>query len=620
MAWVYVCAARPSAAGDPLTAHHSGDPLLRSYAYLFSRYRWAYVFGLIALVITNALSMAIPRVFGAAVDAFTTGADSRAVMMFAGMIMAIAVVQSLTRVVSRIVVLGASRRVEYDLKGLLHDKLVRLAPSFYEAFSTGDLMSRMTNDVMLVRALGGPGILYFANAVLVYLLGIGFMVSLNWQLTIVVLAPLPIMAWLVRGTVHKVRAYALSSREALSALNTVVQENLAGAEVVRSFALEEAQTRRFDERSTEYLDWALKESRSRAQMIPMIGMAGGLSYAAVLALGGPMAAAGTVTVGDLVAFVGYVSMLIFPTVALGWILSLMQRGRAALERLDRILRAPITVASRDGASPFQALERSIDIADYTFRYHDTLEPYRHLQDGEDAHERPAALSGVNLKVAAGDFVALVGRVGSGKSTLLKSLLRLVEVPDGAIKIDDVDINDYDVADLRRAVAYVPQDDFLFSDTVAANIRFGAPDANDGAVAGAAELAGIDVSSEGLSQGLETQVGERGANLSGGQRQRVALARALLREAPILILDNALSNVDTDTERRILAGLASHRTRRTVIAASNRITAVQEADRIFVFDAGEIVDAGNGDDLASRPGLYATMREQQQLSARLEEFG
>ncbi len=219
---------------------------------------------------------------------------------------------------------------------MLHDRLVQLAPSFYEAFSTGDLMSRMTNDVMLVRALGGPGILYFANALLVYLLGTAFMVTLNWQLTLVVLAPLPVMAWLVRGTVHRVRAYALSSREALSDLNTVVQENLAGAEVVRSFALEEAQERRFAEQSTEYVDWALKESRARAQMVPMIGMAGGLSYAAVLALGGPMAAAGSISIGDLVAFVGYIGMMIFPTVALGWILSLLQRGTAALERLDRI--------------------------------------------------------------------------------------------------------------------------------------------------------------------------------------------------------------------------------------------------------------------------------------------
>jgi len=574
---------------------------------------------LLALVITNALSMAIPRVFGAAVDAFTGGADRQQVITFAAVIAAIAVVQSLTRVISRIVVLGASRRVEYDLKRMLHDKLVRLAPSFYEAFSTGDLMSRMTNDAMLVRALGGPGILYFANAALVYVLGIGFMVSLSWQLTLVVLAPLPVMAWLVRGTVHRVRAYALSSREALSHLNTVVQENLAGAEVVRSFALEEAQGRRFEASSTTYLDWSLKESRARAQMIPMIGMAGGLSYAAVLALGGPMAAAGTVTVGDLVAFVGYIGMMIFPTVALGWILSLMQRGRAALERLDKILQAPVTIESGPETTKLTSLASDITVNDYTFRYHDALAAYTHLQDGEEAHKRPDALRAVSVRVAAGSFVALVGRVGSGKSTLLKSFLRLVEVPRGAITIDGLDINDYDVAALRRSIAYVPQDDFLFSDSIAANISFGAPDAADAAITEAAELAGIDLSSEGLANGLETGVGERGSNLSGGQRQRVALARALLRDAPILILDNALSNVDTDTERRILAGLATRRAGRTVIAASNRITAVQEADAIYVFDSGEVVDSGRGDELASRPGLYASMREQQQLSARLEEL-
>ena len=237
--------------------------ILRSYAYLFTRYRGAYALGIAALLATNVLYMAIPRIFGAAIDAIETGADRDRIFWFAGAIAAVAAVQSLVRVLSRVYVLGVSRRVEYDLKGMLHDRLVRMAPSFYEAMSTGDLMSRMTNDVTLVRALGGPGVLYFANAVLVYVLGIAFMVSLSWQLTLVVLAPLPVIAWLVRGMVHKVRAYALASREALSDLNTAVQENLAGAQVVRSFALETAQISRFEERSQRYVDWALKETSPR---------------------------------------------------------------------------------------------------------------------------------------------------------------------------------------------------------------------------------------------------------------------------------------------------------------------------------------------------------------------
>jgi len=411
--------------------------------------------------------MSIPRVFGLAVDELTAGATRQRVIAFAAVIMVIAAAQAVTRVASRIAVLGISRRIDYDFKGLLHRKLVELSPSFYEAYSTGDLMSRMTNDVMLVRAMGGPGILYFMNALLVYLLGIGFMVTLNWKLTLVVLAPLPIMAWLVRGTVHQVRAYALSSREALSDLNTVVQENLAGAGVVRSFALEEAQVRRFEERSTTYVDWALKESRARAQMIPMIGLAGGLSYAAVLALGGPMAAEGTVSVGDLVAFVGYIGMMIFPTVALGWILSLLQRGTAALERLDKVMQSPVTIGSADGAHELARMEQGIEVDGLTFRYHDALRAYAHLDEvdvdvDEDGtkHERPPALRDVSLTVPTGHFTALVGRVGSGKSTLLKALLRLVEVPRGTILVDGADINDYDLDTLRRAIAYVPQDDFL----------------------------------------------------------------------------------------------------------------------------------------------------------------
>lgn len=596
--------------------------ILRSYLYLFTRYRLQYALGLCTLLLTNAVYMSIPRVLGAAVDAFDQGAGSTTVLRYGLIVVGLAVLQAVARVASRIYVLGVSRRVEYDLKGIVHDHLVRLAPSFYSALSTGDLMSRMTNDVTLVRALGGPAVLYFANAILMYVLGVAYMITLSWQLTAVVLAPLPLMAWVVRGMVHRVRAYALASREALSDLNTVVQENLAGAQVVRSFALEQAQERRFAARSDVYVDWALKESWTRAWMIPLVGMAGGLSYVGVLGVGGPLAAAGTVSLGDLVAFVSYVAMLVFPTVALGWILSLVQRAAAALERLDRVLRAPLTITA---PSPPRALPEpggAVTVRGLDFRYGDALAAYREQMpagDGLEAEARRPALCGIDLEVRPGELVALVGRVGSGKSTLLKALVRLVEIPSGAVFFDGVDVTEVSLHQLRERVAYVPQDDFLFSASVAQNVAFGVPEAAQAQVRLALEIAGLDPEHGGLAAGLQTAVGERGLNLSGGQRQRVALARALLRNAPLLALDNALSNVDTETERRILARLTATRAGRTVIVTSNRITAVQDADRIYVMDGGRVIDAGTHDELIARPGLYASMHEQQRLSAQLERY-
>ena len=603
--------------------------ILKRYLHLYTRHRRAYLIGGIFLLGTNAVALGIPRVFGWAIDALDAGATRRLIMGYAVAIIGLAAVQTLMRIGSRVTVLSASRRIAYDLKKTLHDRLLQLAPSFFDATNTGDLMSRMTNDVMLVRALGGPGVLYFLNAVFVYAIGLAYMISISWQLTLVVFLPLPIVALLVRVLVHRVREYALASRVALSDLNTTVQENLSGVLVVKSFGLEDAQIERFEAQSRTYMDWGLKEAWARAQMIPVVGLGAGAASVAVLAFGGRMVSSGSLSIGDLVAFFSYISVMVMPTVSLGWILSLIQRGAAALERLDEVLAAPLTIAAP--ASPRRLADgpAPLVVEALTFRYDDSLRHYRKilkLGGGDLDSGRRHALIDIDFAAAPGDYIAIVGRVGSGKSTLLKAIQHLVEVPDGSVFFGGTDLRDLDVAEVRRMVGYVPQSDFLFSTSVFENIAYGRPEASVAEVRAAAETAGLESEIEALLDGLETVVGERGATLSGGQRQRVALARALLVDADILVLDNALSNVDAETERRILdrlrggsGGSRADSRRKTLIVTSNRIGAIRDADLVCVMDAGRIVDRGRHEELVARPGLYATMFEQQRLSAELEQL-
>jgi len=603
--------------------------ILKRYLFLYTRHRRAYVIGGLFLLVTNAVGLAIPRVFGAAIDALEAGAGRQDIVVYAAAIIGMAAVQTVMRVGSRIAVLSASRRITYEIKKMLHDRLLRLAPSFFDATSTGDLMSRMTNDVMLVRALGGPGVLYFANAVFVYAIGLAYMASISWRLTLVVFMPLPVIALLIRVLVQRQREYALASRVALGDLNTMVQENLAGVMVVKSFALEDAQIGRFEELSGKYMDWGLKEAWTRAQMIPVVGLGGGIASVAVLFFGGRMVSSGQLSIGDLVAFFGYISVIIMPTVSLGWILSLIQRGAAALERLDEVLDAPRTIVAPDNPRPFPSDPGRLVVRGLTFRYDDSLRNYGNILklEGDDLDSgRRDALIDISFAAAPGEYVALAGRVGSGKSTLLKAVQHLVEVPVGTVWLDGIDVRELDVSDLRRHVGYVPQDDFLFSTSVFDNIAYGRPEASDAEVRDAAEAAGLTSEIDTLPDGLQTVVGERGATLSGGQRQRVALARAILVDADMLVLDNALSNVDAETERRILdrirgivGGASARSSVRTLIVSSNRIGAIRDADRIYVMDAGRIVGQGTHDELVDRPGPYAAMFEQQQLSAELEQF-
>jgi len=599
--------------------------ILRRYLFLYTRHRRAYLLGGLFLAATNAIALAIPRILGWAVDALDAGTTRRTLVSYAAVIIAMATIQTLMRVGSRIYVLSISRRIDYELKAMLHDRLLSLAPSFFGATNTGDLMSRLTNDVMLVRALGGPGVLYFFSAIFSYTLGLAYMLSISWRLTLAVFLPLPLIALFVRILVHRVRAYVTAARVALSDLNTMVQENLAGVMVVKSFGLEEAQIERFEEHSRTYMDYGLREAWARAQMIPVVGLGGGIASVAVLGFGGQMVAEGSLTIGDLVAFLSYISVMVMPTVALGWILSLLQRGAAALERLDEVLASPVTITAPTAPKALPDGLLSLHVDDLSFRYDDSLDHYGSILklDPDSPEERRRhALRNIDFDAPAGSYIAIVGRVGSGKSTLLKAVQRLIEVPLGTVRVGGVDVTEVELDALRRRVGYVPQDDFLFSTSVRDNIAYGRPEATLDEVAEAAAAAGLSSDLGGFPDGLSTAVGERGATLSGGQRQRVAVARAILIDPAILVFDNALSNVDSETEREILDGVRARREGgegRTLIVASNRIGAIRDADHIYVMDGGRVVDNGSHSELVGRAGLYADMVEQQRLSAELEQF-
>ena len=598
--------------------------ILKRYLFLYTRHRGPYFLGGVFLIATNAIALAIPRIFGWAIDDLEAGATHGLILSYAGAIVLLAVLQTVMRVGSRIFVLSVSRRIDYEMKGMLHNRLIHLAPSFFSVTNTGDLMSRMTNDVMLVRALGGPGVLYFFNAFVMYALGLAYMVSISWRLTLVVFLPLPIVAILVRILVHRVRDYVTRARIALSDLNTIVQENLSGVMVVKSFALEEAQNLRFENQSAAYMDFGLREAWTRAQMIPVVGLGGGLAAVVVIGFGGRMVSAGDLSIGDLVAVMSYVGVMVMPTVALGWILSLVQRGAAALERLDEVLTAPVTISSPDSACRIGDGPLPVVIKGLNFRYDDHLRNYVGILKLDETFEsgRRHALHDIDFVAKEGGYVAIVGRVGSGKSTLLKAIQHLIEVPEGSVFVGGVDVAEVELDELRQRVGFVPQDDFLFSTTVFDNIAYGQPDATRDKVDEAAQIAGLLVDLESLPDGLHTVVGERGSTLSGGQRQRVAVARAILIDSPILLLDNALSNVDSETERKILDGLRTNAARnagRTLVVVSNRIGAIQDADHIYVMDEGRVVNHGPHAQLIQHPGLYANMFEQQQLSAEREQF-
>jgi ATP-binding cassette subfamily B protein len=570
---------------------------LRPY---FARYRGRLVAGIFTVFGAAMVGLAAPLLIGGAVDSLRQSADPRTLLRYGGFLVVVTLVQGLFTFAQRKLLIAMSRDIEFDLRDDYFRHLQTLPLSFYRESYTGDLMARATNDLQAVRMICGPAIMYSANTVFTAVGALFFMARIHLGLSLVSLCALPLVVLVMRLFGQRIHVLFQQVQSRFSDLSTRVQENLSGARVVRAYAVEEEEKRRFESLNHEYVERNRLLARWSSAFHPLLQVLIGVGFVAVLWYGGSLVASGGITVGELVAFNFFVGKLIWPMIAIGWVINLVQRGLASLGRILEILDTEAEI--RDAADAVAPSELRGEV-----RCHSLEFAYR---PGEPV------LRDIDFEVPAGSTLAVVGRTGSGKSTLLSLVPRLVEPPPGAVSVDGIDVRRMRLAALRGAIGFVPQESILFSLTVAENIAFGLPAAGREEVLEAARVAGLEEDLELLPKGLDTVVGERGVTLSGGQRQRVALARAVLRRPRLLLLDDCLSAVDTRTEETILGNLASVFQGRTVFLVAHRVSTVRQADEIVVLDEGRIIERGDHRALLEAGGAYAELARLQRLEEEL----
>jgi ATP-binding cassette subfamily B protein len=578
---------------------------LRSLLPFLRPYLRTYALGLILVVISNFFVTLGPRFLEQGIDALRQHEPFRVVQIAVALLLAVALAGGVARYGMRELLNSGSRRVETDLRDRLYRHLQRMSAEFYDRYPTGDVMARTTNDLLAVRMVAGPALMYLVDTSIRALLIAPAMLTISPRLTLLAFLPLlglPVIMITLGGVVHR-RSQAIQAH--FSELTSHAHENLSGVRVVRAYRQEAAETAHFRELSEEYLRRNLSLARVQGLFFPLLTTMGGVSAVVVLYVGGRQVMAGQVTVGEFVAFGVYLGMLVWPMIALGWAVNLVQRGAASMARINELFRERPTIASPANPARLPPARggRAVEFDRVWFRY-------------PGVQERGWVLEDVSFTVNPGRSLAIVGATGSGKSTLVDLLVRAHDPIRGGIRLDGVEVRQLDLAELRREVGFVPQETFLFGETLRQNVLLGAPD--DGRLERVAEVSQLAEALPALPDGFDTLLGERGINLSGGQKQRTAIARALAQDPPVFVLDDALSAVDAHTEARILAGLRSALTGRTSIIVSHRLAAVRDADWIVVLDAGRIVEQGVHTDLIARGGRYWELLRRQQLEEELEE--
>ena len=565
------------------------------------RYRKGFSLGIASLLIKDVLAASLPLVLKFGVDSLTRGFQMRIVLELAAAIVGLAAIKGVFQYWMRVILIGISRDIEYDIRNDLFKRLVSLSQDFYSRYRTGDIMARSTNDLNAVRMMAGPGIMYIAETVIMLILSIGVMLETNARLTLMAFIPAPFVSLAVIFFGRQIHVRFEHIQRIFSDVSSKVQENLSGVRVVRAYAQEQPEIEQFEMLNRGYVRENIGLARIQGMFQPLLQALIAMTFLIVLWAGGRQLLDGRITIGSFVMFNVYMGMLVWPMIAFGWVINLMQRGAASLNRVNELLHENPTIHRPVGDV--------LNVKDYQAEV-----GFENV--GMNFGGR-AALNRIDLTIAAGETVAIVGHTGSGKTTLVNLIPRLFDPTSGIVSFGGVDLKRFDPEELRHEIGFVPQETFLFSATLAENIAWGVLSATTEEIRRAAEIAGLAGDIETFPNGLETAIGERGLTLSGGQKQRVAIARAVLRNPRVLILDDALSSVDTVTEEKILNALSRVMRDRTTILISHRVSTVQNADRIIVLSHGSIVETGTHQELQRLGGYYAELYQKQLLEEELE---